>query len=256
MKPMFKEQVVPRLETGSSVIRRARINCFGVGESAAEQLLGDLTARGREPEVGITVHEATITLRIVATGTSIVECDQKIGETREIILNRLGTLVFGEEDEELEHAVIRLLGQQRKTLATAESGTGGLLAHRLTSVKGFEANYAGGYVLPTTASRLALLEVDPRVMQHYGAISSQTAMAMASGCRNRFGSDFAIAVTEWPSFTADDPTRAVPASYIALATKRDLIFQEVTHFGDPAIAKSRTAKAALNMLRLRLLGVR
>ncbi|ODA28769.1 CinA family nicotinamide mononucleotide deamidase-related protein [Planctopirus hydrillae] len=256
MKPMFKEQVVPRLETGSNMIRRARINCFGVGESAAEQLLGDLTARGRDPEVGITVHEATITLRIVAKGTSTHECEQKISSTREIILNRMGTLVFGEEDEELEHAVIRLLGQQRKTLSTAESGTGGLLAHRLTSVPGFDSSYGGGYVVPTTAARLSMLEIDPRVMQHYGAISPQTAMALASACRRRFTSDFALAVTEWPSFKAEDASQAVPASYIALATKKDLIFEEVTHFGDPAIAKSRTAKAALNMLRLRLLGVR
>ncbi len=66
MKMMFRQQVISRLDRGDKVIRRCRINCFGVGESQAEEILGDLTARGRDPYVGITVHEATVTLRITA----------------------------------------------------------------------------------------------------------------------------------------------------------------------------------------------
>jgi nicotinamide-nucleotide amidase len=78
MKRMFAKEVVPKLPAGNRVIRRARVNCFGVGESQAEQILGDLTARGRDPEIGITVHEATIMLRIVAHGESVEVCDSKI----------------------------------------------------------------------------------------------------------------------------------------------------------------------------------
>src|SRR6185369_9589892 len=117
-------------ETAGRVIRHRRINCFGLGESAFEELLGDLTARGRDPEVGITVHEATITLRIVAEGTTIEECEQKISATRDDIHERLGTYVFAEEDEELQHAVVRLLSGKHQSLATAEIGTGGLLSQR------------------------------------------------------------------------------------------------------------------------------
>ena len=136
MKQMFRQQVLPRLDGSGHVIRRARINLFGVGESQAEEILGDLTARDRDPDVGITVHEATITLRITAAGSSIDECRGKIEKTRQTIVNRMGTLVFGIEDEELEHALVRLLQLRRATLSTAESGTGGLLAHRLTGVSG------------------------------------------------------------------------------------------------------------------------
>ena len=254
MKQMFRQQVLPRLDGGGRVIRRARINCFGVGESQAEEILGDLTARGRDPDVGITVHEATITLRIMAEGASADECLAKIDKARDTIINRMGTLVFGVEDEELEHAVIRLLNQRRASLSTAESGTGGLLAHRLTGVTGFETCYKGGVVVPTTAAKRDMLGVDPMLLRQYGEISEQVAGVMAKGCRQKFGTNFALAITEWGLFKPDDPFAPVPASFVALAGPSGLLVEKVQHFGDPEIAKSRTAKAAVNLLRLHLIG--
>ena len=253
MKQMFRQQVLPRLDGSGKVIRRARINVFGVGESQAEEILGDLTARGRDPDVGITVHEATITLRITATGNSVEECREKIDKARIAIVNRMGTLVFGVEDEELEHALIRLLQQRRATLSTAESGTGGLLAHRLTGVAGFESCYMGGVVVPTNAAKRELVSVDPMLIRQYGPISEEVALAIAKGCRQRFGSNFALAVTEWPQFDPDDPLAPVPNSFVALASPKGAKVVKVQHFGDPAIAKSRTAKVAMNMLRLHLI---
>lgn len=254
MKQMFRQQVLPRLDGGGRVIRRARINCFGVGESQAEEILGDLTARGRDPDVGITVHEATITLRIMAEGASADECVAKIDKARDTIINRMGTLVFGVEDEELEHAVVRLLNQRRGSLSTAESGTGGLLAHRLTGVTGFETCYKGGVVVPTTAAKRDMLGVDPMLLRQYGEISEQVAGVMAKGCRQKFGTNFALAITEWGLFKPDDPFAPVPASFVALASPSGLLVEKVQHFGDPEIAKSRTAKAAVNLLRLHLIG--
>src|SRR5690606_946796 len=122
---MFEEQVRPRLPLSATVIRRARLNCFGLGESHTEEILGALTARGHDPEVGITAHEATITLRITAHGTTDDECNGKLVATREKIRQLLGPFVFGEEDDELEHVVIRQLITAGRTLATVESGTGG-----------------------------------------------------------------------------------------------------------------------------------
>lgn len=254
MKVMFRQQVVTRLDGGERVIRRTRINCFGVGESQAEEILGDLTARGRDPDVGITVHEATITLRITAEGASADDCRAKIDATRAAIVNRMGTLVFGEEDEELEHAVVRLLNQRRASLSTAESGTGGLLAHRMTGVKGFETCYMGGVVAPTNAAKRELVFVEASLLSSAGPISAEVALAMADGCRQRFGTDFALAVTEVPEFDPADPLATAPASFVALAHPQGHRVEQVQHFGDPAIAKSRTAKVAINLLRLHLLG--
>ena len=253
MKQMFRQQVLPRLDGSGQVIRRARINVFGVGESQAEEILGDLTARGRDPDVGITVHEATITLRITATGATVEDCRSKIEKARATIINRMGTLVFGVEDEELEHALVRLLQQRRATLSTAESGTGGLLAHRLTGVTGFESCYMGGVVVPTNAAKRELVSVDPMLIRQYGAISEEVTLAIAKGCRQRFGTNFALAVSEWPEFDPDDPLAPVPASFVALAGPKGAKVIEVQHLGDPAISKSRTAKVAMNMLRLHLI---
>ena len=136
MKPMFQREVLPRLPQSGRVIRRALINCFGLGESATEELLGELTARGRDPEVGITAHEATITLRIIAQGGTADECNRKIADTSNTIRRVLGHDVFGTEDDELEDVVTRLLDERGATLSTVEVGTGGMLAHYLTSCAG------------------------------------------------------------------------------------------------------------------------
>jgi len=253
MKRMFHQEVLPKLPGGNQVIKRARINCFGLGESTAEEMLGDLTARGRDPEVGITAHEATITLRITAHGESAAVCDDKIRETKAIIHERLQEAVFGEEDEGLEHVVVRQLNDRSLTLSTAESGTGGLLAHRFTEVDSFESCYLGGIVAPTDAAKRELLSIEESLLQEAGSISAEVAGEMARGCRARFGTDFALAITECPRFDTDDTGAEAPAAFIALAGEDLLEVRQHSLVGDPAIAKSRAAKTALNLLRRHLL---
>jgi nicotinamide-nucleotide amidase len=255
MKFMFHNEVLPRLSGGGRVIRRARINCFGVGESHAEEMLGDVTARGRDPEVGITVHEATITLRITASAATADDCEAKIAATRALIRERMGDLVFGEEDEELQHVVVRMLSERGLTLATAECGTGGLLASWLTDVPGYEQCYRGGLLAPTAAALTDLVSPGPadRAGPSHALQPEERAAWMAAACRSRFGADFALAVTECPRYNPDDVTAAAPRAFVALAEADQQCTLEQTLAGDPAIIKSRTAKAALNLLRLRLL---
>ena len=90
--------------------------------------------------------------------------------------------------------------------------------------------------------------------QVFSEISEQVAGVMAKGCRQKFGTNFALAITEWGLFKPDDPFAPVPASFVALAGPSGLLVEKVQHFGDPEIAKSRTAKAAVNLLRLHLIG--
>ncbi len=243
MKVMYHEQVVPRLGRSDQVIVRARIHSFGMGESQVEELLGDLTARGRDPEVGITAHEGTITLRIVAQGVSRDICQQKIDAARQEIRRCLGAAVFGEEDDEMEHAVLRLLRQHGKTLSTVESGTGGLLAYRITCVPDYETSYTGGMV------RGGRRRLDPP----YKTNTAEAALEMAETCRQQFGTDFVISITDWPQYEAEDPNAPVPIGYVALSGDGVQQTEMIRHFGDPAIGKSRTAKAALNLLRLHLM---
>jgi len=256
MKVMFHDDVLPRIrppDAAGLVIRHARVNCFGLGESAAEERLGDVTARGRDPEVGITVHEATITLRIVAHARAEFEALDKIAATKRIIYERMGEYAFGEEDEELEHVVVRLLREKKQSLAVAEAATGGLVAQRLTGVSGWADCFRGGLVLSGAGWAAAQPWVSPDAAGTANLVSAAAARTLAEGCRTRFGADWALAVGE--SSRTDDREDAAdaPVVFIALAGRDGARAIELNIAGDPAITRSRVAKSVLNLLRLRLL---
>jgi nicotinamide-nucleotide amidase len=253
MYRMFVEQVRPRLPVSGTIIRRARINCFGIGESDTEQLLGDLTARGRDPEVGITAHEATITLRISAHGRTAQECDARITEAAGQARRLLGHYVYGVEDEELEHIVVQQLREQGLTLASVESGTGGLMSHRLLSVAGSEDCYAGGLILPTQVSQRREFGLPDELFEMHGAVSEEVATELAAGCRKRFASDFAVCITTDRDGDAADSGTAPAAAIVALASDQGVNTQRVQRLVNPHIHRSRTVKSALNLLRLHLL---
>ena len=147
---MWEQTVAPAILAmpayARQTIRYRTIKCFGVGESDLEAMLPDLIRRGRDPKVGITVHQATITLRIAAAGADEAACLAAMEPTVAIIHERLGTLVFGEGDEELEHALTRLLGERGLTLATGEADAEGLLAVWLSQLPE-NPNYLGSLAL-------------------------------------------------------------------------------------------------------------
>lgn len=256
MRVMFQNAVLPRIDNPRArgrVIRHARVNCFGLGESAAEEMLGDVTARGRDPEVGITVHEATITLRIVAEAPTAEEAQRKIAATRRVIAERMGEYAYGEEDEELEHVVVRILTAAGRTLATSEAGTGGLVANRLTDVRGHAECYRGGLVVPHVLRLAELAGLSGETSRVPNAVSREVAQALAVRCREQFGADYGLSVTEC-SHAEDTETNATsPIIYIALADRSGVDVRELNVAGDPAILKSRVAKSALNLVRLSLL---
>ena len=127
------------------MIRHRRIKCFGVGESDLEAMLPDMIRRKREPLVGITVSGATITLRITASGPNEAACRRAMEPTVAQIREILGVLVFGEEDDELEHAVVRLLERTRtRRVAVAEWATDGLVSQWLAEAAAGSDCFRGG----------------------------------------------------------------------------------------------------------------
>ena len=233
MKPMFRETVAPGLAGSGRVIRKLRINCFGAGESAIEEMLGELTARGREPEVGITASQATITLRIVARGPSVDACDDQLARTRELIVGQLGDLVFGYEDQELPDVVLGTLTSRSETVSVIEDQTGGLVSEYLRSRDEARSTMLAGLVIGHDAVPPALVPRDLR----------NDIEGLANHGHYLFRSDHCVVVGKMTG-------NFVP---IAVRSPRGVAKSEITVVGNPAIRQSRLSKAAINMLRLQLL---
>lgn len=251
LKPMWYQSVAPRIIAArgeARVIRHRRIKCFGVGESQLEAMLPEMIARTREPIVGITVSDATITLRITASGPDDASCMAAMEPTVETIYKTLGTIVFGEEEDELEDVVVRLLKQSGKTVAVGEWATAGLLSQWLAKTDQAESCFAGGFVVAT----LQQLEhvVAPGGVEGANASDSQVATSAAEAARRMFSAEFGLGVAAFP-INADGPDARVHVSISAADRTRRLRFGCATH---PAIRQARTAKQALNALRLLLLG--
>ncbi len=255
MREMWELTILPALADGAGdrqqVVRHRQIKCFGVGESDLEQMLPDLIRRGRHPSVGITVSRATITLRVTATAESEQACFDMMQPTIDTIHECLGNLVFGEGDDELQHATVRLLRQHHKTLATIEWGTGGLIANWLGEVSGSGEVYRGGTVVSSSAATVSALQLAPAVVEQHHPASRHIAREMAREVRQRFGADYGLSVSEFPPAEAEDSAEG--QFFIGLATPRGVIVKSRTFAGHPDILRHRSAKQALNVLRLDLL---
>jgi nicotinamide-nucleotide amidase len=253
LKEMWQQTVAPAIRSAlpgpPRVIRHRRVKCFGAGESHLEQMLPDLIRRGRTPSVGITVHQATITLRITAEGGSDAECQQLIAPTLETIRTCLGDLVFGEEDEELEHVVSRRLAERGRTLAVAEWGTGGLIQHWLHEACD-QREFLGGVTIRSREALIHALHLSGDVIHRHGENSREAATAMAERCRELFGADLALAVGPFPRL--DPMAESPPLAHFALATPEEVFAERTPFAGHPDILQSLMAKKSLNLLRLYL----
>lgn len=250
------EQVLPRLlglGMGGGVLVQRKINCFGTGESAVEEKIADLTRRGHVPEVGITVSDATISLRILAHAASRAEANAQIAPVEQTIRDRLGNLVFGEEQEELQDAVVRLLAEKRQTLAVAEGMTAGLVGARLAQVPGASAWFRGGIVAYDNRLKVEMLGVPSTLIEEHGTVSGPVAEAMAVGCRTRWHTDLAVSTVgiAGPGGLAG---KEAGLTFVGLAWEGGSTSYSHSWSGTRQEIQSRTAKVALNRVRLRLLG--
>ncbi|GIW81236.1 MAG: CinA-like protein [Gemmatales bacterium] len=256
MYSMFEDSVRPRLvalgASGGVQIER-KINCFGAGESTIEEKVFDLTRRGHVPEVGITASDATISLRIFGRGASTDEALAQIAPVEKTICDRLGDLVFGFGNEELQDVVIRLLTEKHMTLAVAEGVTGGILSQRLTHVPGASVCFLGGIVAYDNRVKVEWLSVPQQMIDDHGAVSAEVAKRMAIGCRSRLRTDLAVStvgIAGPHGATCDKPVGLV---FVALASGQGVAVQSFNWSGTRNEIQSRTAKMALNMVRLHLL---
>jgi len=223
MKVLLADHVLPALQHLGALqpTAQACLRVMGPSEALLGERLGEFMLPGRNPAVGITASGGMLSVRLVGTAdseaTAATLCEQTAAELRPM----LGEWLFAEGLKEVPELVLeRLVGQQR-TIAFAESCTGGLCAARLTDLPGSSQAFQGGVVAYSNAAKLELLGVPKALLEEHGAVSEPVAAAMAAGARERFSADCAIATTgiAGPAGGTDD--KPVGTVCFALATADD-----------------------------------
>lgn len=151
-------------------------------------------------------------------------------------------------DEAIENVIVKLLTEQKKTLALAESCTGGLIANRITNISGASEIFLGGVVSYANSAKEKFLGVKPETLKKFGAVSEEVAREMALGAREKFGSDFAISVTGIAGPNGGSPEKPVGTVFIALAAEKFIAVKKFVNPLERIAFKNATATQALEWL--------
>jgi nicotinamide-nucleotide amidase len=264
MKAMFTRDILPALqkESAGGVILSKTLHTFGLGESAIAEMLGPLMDRRRNPTVGTTVANGIVSVRINSKFDSKDEAEKQLAETENACRAALGDLIFGADEQTLGQVVGELLKAQKKTVTTAESCTGGLLAKFLTDVPGSSAYFKQGWITYSNEAKLNLLGV---AVGPEGAVSEKTAAMMAMCAAQRAGADYGLGISGIAGpdgGTSEKPVGTVCIGLALCDVKTPLGQEDGTEVGarkflfpgDREMIRDRSAKMALTMLRFHLLG--
>ncbi|MHC4292953.1 MAG: competence/damage-inducible protein A [Planctomycetota bacterium] len=259
MKRMFKDSVLPEIKriiepSEQSVVVLRKLKCFGVGESTIADRVGDMMRRGRNPEINSTANTGVITLHIIAKSEDIEEAKNMAKEDERRLRSIFKELIYGSGEETLAEVVGRELSKTGKTLAVAESCTGGALAKSLTDVPGSSQYFKCGWVTYCNEAKVQQLGVDADLIEREGAVSEAVAKAMAAGAKKNSDSIYSIGITGIAGPGGGNEQKPVGLVYICLDGEADIeIKRAVFPYGREAM-RIRTINTALNMLRLQLNG--
>jgi len=219
MRTMLQRHVLPYLRTLSGeVILSHDIMTFGLGESPMEELLRDRMAQMANPSLATYAKPSEVRLRATAKAESAEAAEALLAPLVEEMVAFLGDVVYGVDVPGLEDVCFDLLKQRGWTIATAESCTGGRIAERLTALPGVSSVYRGGVVSYWTSVKADVLGVPQDILDAHGAVSKETARAMAEGARRITGADVAVSVTGVAGPDPDERGNPVGVVYIGLAT--------------------------------------
>jgi len=253
MTAMFDQTVMPwivAMRGGQDQIFSQAFKVYGLTESKLDDLVKPI---GLEPAIKLSfrAHYPDLTLRVTVAGAS--EEQRRFIETCKRIRLILGSHIYAEGDTTLEQRVGQLLSERHRTLALAESCTGGLISHRITGIAGSSAYYLGGVTSYANDVKVKLLGVTPATLEKYGAVSQETALEMSHGIRERIGADFGLSVTGIAGPGGGTPEKPVGTVWISIAQTKNHEARLFQFHGDRERIILGTSQAALNWLRLALL---
>lgn len=193
--PMFEQEVQPILQQlQNSVLVSRVLRVYGIGESVLEGMVAHLL-EGENPTAALYAKTSEVVVRITAKAQDKQHAEQMCAKTAAEFYEILGSHIYAEGEQPMEQTLVELLAEHGKTVATAESCTGGLLSQRITSVAGSSKVFECGVCSYANRIKQAVLGVPAEVLEQHGAVSVETAYYMAKGCQKLSGADFAVGIT-------------------------------------------------------------
>lgn len=259
MKDFMSRVVLQRLQKQFTLpgIVHKTIMCAGAGETILADIIKDIE-NSLPPHIKLAYLPSygIVKLRLTAKGNNKAQLTAQVEELSEKMVALLTPkFVFGYDDEELPQALGNLLLQQNASMATAESCTGGLIAHQITSFAGSSRYFKGGVVSYSNELKQALLGVKPETLAQYGAVSEQTVCEMAAGAIEKLQADFAVAVSGIAGPDGGTPEKPVGTVWIAVANKSRVVARKFQFARSRDINIELSANIALNELRKFIIGI-
>ena len=255
MLPMLESGVLGALRSGAApaIVRRG-IGTYGIGESALAERLGERMSRGREPSVGTTASGSVVTIQVVARGADAAE---RAADEVRACAAIADPWSFGTDDATLASSLLDACRAQRRTLAVAESCTGGLVGSMLTAVAGSSDVFMGGWITYANAAKHRDLGVPTALLSAHGAVSAQVVEAMARGACARADADVAIAISGIAGPGGASEGKPVGTVWIGVHDGRsgEGRMRRFVFPGGREVVRDRAAKSALQMARWMVLGV-
>ncbi|HCI54694.1 MAG TPA: competence/damage-inducible protein A [Bacteroidales bacterium] len=256
MKYIMNEHVIPELKRrfSSMIIIHKNIMTYGTYEAKLAELL-----EGFEAELPSNIKLAylpsfgVIKLRLTGSGNDKSKLEKEIEEQVKKLYNIIPEYIYGEDEEQLEEVVGRLLKKKGHKLCTAESCTGGRIAQMITSVPGSSAYYKGSVIAYDNTVKTNLLNVNESTIENFGAVSCETAEEMARGVLELFGCNFAVATTGIAGPDGGTTEKPVGTVWIAVATPEKITSEKFQFTNDRVTNITRFSLSALNLLRLRVI---
>lgn len=251
MKALMTGEILPRLKSKSeNAIMHRTLLTEGIGESfLADRIESWENQLPSHIKLAYLPQPGIVRLRLSARGTDKKKLGDELQKAVDGLLPLAGEFIFGEGDDTLEEVVGKLLREKGCTLATAESCTGGYIAHLITSIAGSSDYFKGSVVAYANEIKEKLLGVKPGTLAQHGAVSSETVKEMAEGARERFTVDYAIATSGVAGPSGGTPEKPVGTTWIAVASPLGTVIRKFILGDHRGRNIQRAAISALSMLR-------
>ena len=223
LMPLFAESVAPYLARRSGAVIVSRyMRVFGMGESAVESRLHDMMENSLNPTVAPYCSTGEVQLRLTVRVAHESEAAALLDPAEREIRARLGNVVYAVTDDPeytMEQALVKALCAAKKTMVTAESCTGGMIASKIVNVSGASDVFLEGCVTYSNAAKMRTLGVKAETLERFDAVSRETALEMAEGARRRADADYAVSVTGLAGPSGGTPEKPVGTVWLGLATR-------------------------------------